>query len=119
MYDGFRLRLPWVRPISAFMDDEQSSEIVSIRFNRLMQSLIEGCFERTCFQPWEVELLLDIESCTIQRRSQKRVLQRYQRAVNRQLDNGGILPLRLSDYLRGSRAHYGDVPASSLDRMIS
>jgi hypothetical protein len=101
------------------MDDEQSTEIVAIRFNRLMQSLIEGYFERTCFQPWEVDLLLDIESCTIQRRSQKRVLQRYQRAVNRQLDNGAALPLRLSEYLRGTRAHYGDIPATSMDRMIS
>jgi hypothetical protein len=101
------------------MDDEESTEIVSIRFNRLMQSLIDGCFDRTCFQAWEVELLLDIESCTIQRRSQKRVLQRYQRAVNRQLESGAALPLRLSEYLRGSRPHYGQVPAASADRMIS
>ncbi|HUS04739.1 MAG TPA: hypothetical protein VMZ52_00470 [Bryobacteraceae bacterium] len=86
------------------MAEAESAETILIRFNRLMECLVEGCFERTCFQPWEVALLLDIESCTIQQRTQKRLLLRYRKAVNKQLENGATRPLRLSEYLSRRRA---------------
>ena len=35
------------------------------RFNRLIGELLRGAISRNAFQPWEVELLLDLETCQI------------------------------------------------------
>lgn len=74
-------------------------EIVLGRFHRLIQDFLRGGTERTCFEPWEIELLLDIEDCRISKHSRRAVLQRYQRAVERQLDYGQLPPMKLSEYL--------------------
>jgi len=68
------------------------------RFNRLMQDLAAGTYSRNSFFPWEVELLLDMQSCG-ERRCGTELLKRYQRAVQRGLQNGSDRPLKLSEYL--------------------
>ncbi|MGH9627402.1 MAG: hypothetical protein ACRD7E_03440 [Bryobacteraceae bacterium] len=77
-----------------------SPEQYATRFNHLLQDLLGGTLKRNCFQAWEIELLLDIQSCALTRSSRRQVLRRYQKAVNRQFDKGAGRPFTLSDYLR-------------------
>ena len=51
----------------------------------------------------EVELLLDIEGCNLTGSNRREILRRYQKAVQRHLENGGTRPLTLSEYLAAKR----------------
>jgi hypothetical protein len=51
-----------------------------------------------------VELLLDIESCSLRDASRRETLRRYQRAVQRHMEKGARLPLKLSEYLESVKA---------------
>ncbi|NWF83355.1 MAG: hypothetical protein HXY18_05955 [Bryobacteraceae bacterium] len=70
-----------------------------LQFNRLIQDLLRGRIQRNTFQPWEVEILLDIESCELRDSSRREVLRRYQKAANRYFERGGRTLLKLSEYL--------------------
>jgi hypothetical protein len=74
------------------------------RFNRLMQELIRGAMNRNTFQPWEIDILLDIEACQIQEPVKRETLRRYQKAVQRSMEKGAPMPLRLSEYLSGKKS---------------
>jgi hypothetical protein len=80
------------------------SDAVLAQFNRLVQELLRGNMHRNTFRPWEVELLLDIESCNLRESAKRETLKRYQRAVQRQMEKGGRLPLKLSEYLENVKA---------------
>jgi hypothetical protein len=67
--------------------------------DQLVADLSAGQFRRTTFQPWEVELLLDIQACNIGDSNKKELLKRYQRAAHRWFDRGGRTILLLSDYM--------------------
>jgi hypothetical protein len=69
------------------------------RFNRLMGDLMRGAITRNVFQPWEMDLLLDIESCPLDRRRRLEILRQYQKAVERQLEAGPGPPMKLSAFL--------------------
>src|ERR1700733_2403899 len=73
------------------------------RFNRLMQELIRGNMNRNTFQPWEIEILLDIEACQVREPVKRETLRRYQKAVQRAMEKGAPKPLRLSEYLSGKK----------------
>jgi hypothetical protein len=73
-----------------------------LRFDRLMRDVENGTTERNSFRPWEVELLLDMQSCRLGP-DRRRVLRRYQRAVHRSMERGAARLLRLSEYLLRSR----------------
>src|ERR1700691_4884491 len=85
------------------------------RFNRLMQELIRGNMNRNTFQPWEIEILLDIEACQVREPVKRETLRRYQKAVQRAMEKGAPKPLRLSEYLSGKKggAAEGAAPSSS------
>jgi hypothetical protein len=74
-------------------------ELTLHRFNRLMGELMSGAITRNVFQPWEVDLLLDIDSCRLDRRRRLETLRQYQKAVARQLDTGPGPPMKLSAFL--------------------
>ena len=80
------------------------SETVLAQFNRLIQELLRGDMHRNTFRPWEVELLLDIENCGLRDATRRETLRRYQRAVQRHMDKGARLPLKLSEYLEAVKA---------------
>ena len=80
-------------------DSLPDSEAVLAQFNRLIQELLRGNMHRNTFRPWEIELLLDIESCNLREASKREILRRYQKAVQRQMEKGARLPLKLSEYL--------------------
>jgi hypothetical protein len=73
------------------------------RFNRLMQELIRGTMNRNTFQPWEIDILLDIEACQVLEPVKRETLRRYQKAVQRSMEKGAPMPLRLSEYLSGKK----------------
>ena len=85
------------------MHPAEDSEITLGQFNRLLTELIRGV-SRSTFRPWEVELLLDIDSCNLRDSGKRETLRRYQKAVRRDMDRGAVRPLKLSDYL-ASRTH--------------
>src|ERR1700689_169583 len=82
------------------------------RFNRLMQELIRGSMNRNTFQPWEIDILLDIEACQLLEPVKRETLRRYQKAVQRSMEKGAQMPLRLSEYLNGKKGS----PTRSEDR---
>jgi hypothetical protein len=50
-----------------------------------------------------VELLLNIDSCQIKESAREGVLRRYQQAVRRQLERGGTVLMKLSEFLAFNR----------------
>ncbi len=98
------------------MDDFlPDSETVLAQFNRLVQELLRGSMHRNSFRPWEIELLLDIEGCNLREANKRDTLRRYQKAVQRQMEKGARLPMKLSEYLdsvKAKRANAGERAAS-------
>ncbi len=80
------------------------SDAILAQFNRLIQELLRGNMHRNTFRPWEIQLLLDIESCNLRESAKRETLKRYQRAVQRQMEKGGRLPIKLSEYLESVKA---------------
>jgi hypothetical protein len=85
-------------------DAMQDSEVILTRFNKLMQELLRGSMNRNTFQPWEIEILLDIEACGVRDGARRETLRRYQRAVQRSMEKGAPQPLKLSQYLDGKKS---------------
>lgn len=86
------------------IDALPDSEAVLAQFNRLMQELLRGTMNRNTFRPWEIEVLLDIESCDLREASKRETLRRYQKAVQKHMERGARLPLKLSEYLDSQKA---------------
>jgi hypothetical protein len=86
------------------MHPTEDPEIVLGQFNRLVTELLRGNVSRNTFRPWEVELLLDIDSCHLRESGKRETLRRYQKAVQRDMDRGAARPMKLSDYL-GARTN--------------
>jgi hypothetical protein len=90
--------------INRMHDSLPDSDAVLAQFNRLIQELLRGNMHRNTFRPWEVELLLDIESCNLRESSKRETLRRYQKAVQRHMEKGARLPLKLSEYMDAVKA---------------
>jgi hypothetical protein len=69
------------------------------RFRRLIGELLRGEMHRNSFEPWEIELLIDFETCQLPSRRRLEILRQYQRAVERQLETGPGPPIKLSHFL--------------------
>jgi hypothetical protein len=94
-------------------DSLPDSDAVLAQFNRLIQELLRGSMHRNTFRPWEVDLLLDIESCRLRESSKRETLRRYQKAVQRHMEKGARLPLKLSEYLEAVKAKRGQSPPAA------
>jgi hypothetical protein len=81
-------------------DDLIQVELMLNRFNRLIMELLRGAIVRNSFQPWEVDILLDIDSCGLEPRKRGEILRQYQKAVTRQLETGAGPPMKLSQYIQ-------------------
>jgi hypothetical protein len=79
--------------------DLVDQELMLNRFNRLMGEIMRGVITRNVFQAWEIDILLDIESCPLERRRGREILRQYQKAVERQLGTGPGPPIKLSVFL--------------------
>lgn len=85
------------------IDSLPDSETVLAQFNRLMQELLRGTMVRNTFRPWEIDILLDIESCDLREGNKRELLRRYQKAVQRHMERGARLPLKLSEYMEAQK----------------
>jgi len=85
------------------LEREIDAETLLNQFNRLVQELLRGTMARNTFRPWEIELLLDIETCQLKDGQKRETMRRYQRAVQRQMEKGATVPMKLSEYLEGNR----------------
>jgi hypothetical protein len=85
------------------MEEPPDLELMANRFNRLVKELLEGQVRRNTFQPWEVNLLLDLQECRLTRSRRDDALRRYQKMVQRQLERGEVPPLKFSEFV-GRRA---------------
>ena len=90
---------------SASFEIERNIDADSLRhqFNRLIQDILRGSLVRNTFRPWEIELLLDFETCEIKDGQKRETMRRYQRAVQRQMEKGAKVPMKLSEYLESNR----------------
>jgi hypothetical protein len=79
--------------------DSVDTDEILLRFDRLIGELLQGGTRRETFQPWEVDLLLDMQDCRIEESAREGVLRRYQRAVQRQIGRGDTVPMKLSEFL--------------------
>lgn len=82
------------------METAADPQLVLSRFTRLMNELQRGQITRNTFEPWEVELLLDIGACGLKPKRLRSVLRGYRKAAERRLDYGVVPPLKLSEYLK-------------------
>lgn len=94
-------------------------EIVHAQFNRLINELLKGSIQRNTFQPWEIELLLDIQSADLGGVSEKEMLKRYQKAVQRAYDKGAKMPMKMTDYLNSLKAKRNGHIDRDVDRPVS
>ncbi len=83
--------------------DMVASDAHLTQFNKLITELLRGTLTRNTFRPWEIEILLDIEGCSLREGAKRETLRRYQKAVQRQMEKGAAYPMRLSDYLENPR----------------
>ena len=83
-------------------------EAMLAQFNRLIQELLRGSINRNTFKPWEIDILLDIESCSLKDGSKRELLRRYQKAVIRQMDKGAEMPMKLSEFLDIQKSKRGE-----------
>jgi hypothetical protein len=81
-------------------NDPVQVELMLNQFRRLVRDIQRGLITRNTFQPWQIELLLDIEACHLDWRLRPEILRRYEKAVERQLEMGGGTPMKLSEFLQ-------------------
>ena len=80
-------------------ENSVDSDEILFRFNRLIAELLQRGTSRETFQPWEVDLLLDMQNCRIEESAWEGTLRRYQRAAQRQIEKGATVPMKLSEFL--------------------
>ena len=76
-----------------------AQELMLHRFKKLMGEVMRGAVARNSFQPWEIEILIDLENCHLERRRRLEILRQYQRAVERQMTSTLGPPMKLSEFL--------------------
>ena len=90
-----------MRSLGRFCAMEEISQILA-RFHRLVEDMASGSTARNTFRHWEVDLLVDSSGCELGP-NRRRVLRRWEKAVQRGLEAGAQGPLKLSDYLMRTR----------------
>ncbi len=80
-------------------DELVQIELTLNRFRKLVSELQRGAIHRNNFEPWEIEILMDLEQCCLNRRRRLDILGQYQRAVEQQMEGGSTVPMRLSEFL--------------------
>lgn len=80
--------------------DLEDLELMLNRFNRLIAEAMRGDIRRNSFLPWELDILIDMETCRLDRRRRLEILRQYGRAVQRQMEKGPGPPMKLSEFLR-------------------
>lgn len=81
------------------MGETKTEQLEMTALHQLVQDIIGGSVRRNTFSQWELELLLDLQTCGIRKASRSETLRRYLRAVQQHYAKGAVGPLRLSAFL--------------------
>jgi hypothetical protein len=81
-----------LRATTLVVINEQIDNVHVNDLNRLVQELLRGGPRRSIFSVWEMEFLLDMETCRIRKTSRENLLRRYQRAVQKSCAASGAIP---------------------------
>lgn len=81
------------------VEDPMQIELMLCRFRQLIGEVQAGKTHRNSFEPWEIEILVDLQACRLTQSEWKRILPVYQQAVERQLESAGGPPVTLSQFL--------------------
>lgn len=84
-------------------DEIEERERMFHRFQKLITEVMLGNIRRTSFEPWEIELIVDLEGCAVPPARRVGILRQYHKAVRRQLDTGPGPPMKLSEFLQWRR----------------
>jgi hypothetical protein len=84
------------------MPDPDHDSVLT-QFNRLIEELLTGNLNRSKFQPWEIDILVDMASCELRPSQCVTILREYQTAVAQRIREGARVPLKLSEYLELQR----------------
>jgi hypothetical protein len=74
------------------------------QFNQLITELLSGTLHRTTFRPWEIVILVDVFRCNHRGFSKRKILRKYQEAVQQRMQAGARSPTKLSEYLESLQA---------------
>jgi hypothetical protein len=80
-------------------EDYEQRELQLNRFKRLIGELLRGEVHRNSFAPWEIDLLLDFDTCVLPSRRRLEIIRQYQKAVEHQMESGPGPPMKLSRFL--------------------
>jgi len=81
------------------LSDKSAERLDLTSFGQLVQELINGAVRRHTFSPWELELLLDLQTCRARKSARAELLRRYLKAVQQQFAVDGSCFLRLADFI--------------------
>jgi hypothetical protein len=82
------------------MPELPDQDAILAQFNSLIEELLGGGMRRSGFQVWEMDILLDIASCSLRESDWHRLLHQYQTAAQDHMAKGARTPLKLSEYLQ-------------------
>jgi len=68
-------------------------------FNQLVQEMIGGAIRRHTFSEWELDLLLDLQTCRIRKSARPDLLRGYLKAVHQSFAEGALSPPRFAAFL--------------------
>jgi hypothetical protein len=81
-------------------DDLVQLELMLNRFRRLIAEIMRGSLRRNSFEPWEIGILLDFQTCAVNPQRRLEMLKAYQKAVEHQMETGPGPPMKFSEYLQ-------------------
>jgi hypothetical protein len=81
------------------LSDKSAERLDLTSFSQLVQELINGAVRRHTFSPWELELLLDLQTCRARKSARAELLRRYLKAVQQQFAVDASRFLRLADFI--------------------
>jgi hypothetical protein len=85
---------------NAYIVDPDKGAVLR-QFNHLIEELLSGNLHRSRFQPWEIDILVDMVSCHLPGAAQSAgTLREYQKVAERRIRKGARVPLKLSEYLQ-------------------
>jgi hypothetical protein len=86
------------------MPEFTSGGATAAQFNLLIEELLQGALRRGKYRPWEIDIILDIESANLRDSAKREALVEYQTSVQAELAAGAQLPLKFSEYIRLRKA---------------
>lgn len=96
-------------------ENERNQEEMTA-LHQLVRDIIGGAVRRNTFTQWELELLLDLQTCQIRKGSRPELLRRYVRAVQQHFAQGAMAPLRLAAFLDQENQRRRSVAETSAKR---